>query len=117
MLVPLAPTAGLAIAFFLLRMSISQMDVPTRQSYSMAVVDADERTATAGITNVARTTTSAISPAFAGMAFSAAMLSLPFFAAGALKIVYDGLIWLTFRNVHPPEEAALRAKHAEERVR
>jgi predicted MFS family arabinose efflux permease len=93
------------------------MDVPTRQSYTMAVVDPDERTATAGITNVARTTTSAISPAFAGMAISAAALGAPFFVAGALKIVYDGLIWLTFRNVRPPEEAALRARRAEARVR
>src|SRR5438034_9927455 len=110
LLVPLAPTASLAVAFFLLRMSISQMDVPTRQSYTMAVVDADERTATAGITNVARTSASAISPTFAGMAFGAAALSAPFFAAAALKILYDGLIYLTFRNVHPPEEAALRRR-------
>ncbi len=110
MLVPLAPTAWLAVGSFLLRMSISQMDVPTRQSYTMAVVDPDERTATAGITNVARTTASAISPTLAGMAFSAAALGLPFFIAGGLKILYDGLIYLTFRNVHPPEEAALRLK-------
>ncbi|CAN5179936.1 MFS transporter [soil metagenome] len=107
MLLPLAPTAGLAVALFLLRMSISQMDVPTRQSYTMAVVDADERTATAGITNVARTTASAISPAFAGMAFSAAALGLPFFIAGGLKILYDCLIYATFRGVHPPEEEKL----------
>jgi MFS family permease len=105
LLVPLAPTASLAILFFLLRMSISQMDVPTRQSYSMAVVDPDERTATAGITNVARTTASAISPTIAGMAFSAAALGAPFFIAAALKILYDGLIYITFRNVHPPEES------------
>ncbi|TMB61541.1 MAG: MFS transporter [Chloroflexi bacterium] len=104
MLVPLAPTSLLAVAFFLARMSISQMDVPTRQSYTMAVVDPDERTATAGITNVARTTTSAISPAIAGVAFSAGALSAPFFIAGVLKILYDGLIYVTFRNVHPPEE-------------
>jgi len=103
-LVPLAPTAWLAVALFLIRMSVSQMDVPTRQSYTMAVVDADERTATAGITNVARTTASAISPTFAGMALSAAAFGLPFFLAGGLKVVYDGLVYLTFRNVHPPEE-------------
>jgi MFS family permease len=107
MLVPLAPTAGLAVALFLVRMSISQMDVPTRQSYTMAVVDPDERTATAGITNVARTTASAISPAFAGMAFSAAALGLPFFIAGGLKILYDSRIYATFRGVHPPEEQKL----------
>jgi len=115
LLVPLAPTASLAIAFFLLRMSISQMDVPTRQSYTMAVVDPDERTATAGITNVARTTASAVSPTFTGMAFSAAALSLPFFLAAGLKIVYDALVYLTFRNVHPPEEAEARRRRAGER--
>lgn len=106
MLVPLAPTAWLAVALFLARMSVSQMDVPTRQSYAMAVVDPDERTATAGITNVARTTATAVSPTFAGLAFSAAALGLPFFIAGGLKILYDGLVYLTFRDVRPPEEAA-----------
>ena len=104
MLIPLAPTAWLAVALFLLRMSVSQMDVPTRQSYTMAVVDPDERTATAGITNVARTTASAISPTFAGIALSAAAFGAPFFIAGSLKILYDGLVYFTFRNVHPPEE-------------
>ncbi|HYK96939.1 MAG TPA: MFS transporter, partial [Candidatus Acidoferrales bacterium] len=108
MLVPLAPTPGLAVAAFLLRMSVSQMDVPTRQSYTMAVVDPDERTATAGITNVARTTASALSPTVSGLAFSAAALSAPFFIAGVMKIAYDGLIYLAFRNVHPPEEAEAR---------
>src|SRR5207249_1849675 len=87
MLVPLAPTSLLAVAFFLARMSISQMDVPTRQSYTMAVVDPDERPATAWITNVARTTTSAISPAIAGAAFSAGALPAPFFIAGVLKLL------------------------------
>jgi len=110
LLVPLAPTAPLAIACYLLRMSISQMDVPTRQSYAMAVVDPDERTATAGITNVARTSASAIAPTIAGIAFSAAALSLPFFVAAGLKFVYDGLVYFTFRNVHPPEEAELRSR-------
>ncbi len=104
MLVPLAPTAWLAVALFLLRMSVSQMDVPTRQSYTMAVVDADERTATAGITNVARTAASAVSPTFTGIAFAAASFGAPFFIAGALKIAYDVLIYATFRSVHPPEE-------------
>ena len=79
------------------------------KSFTMAVVDADERTATAGITNVARTGSAAIAPTFAGMAFSAAALGLPFFISGALKIVYDVAIYFTFRNVHPPEE---RERHA-----
>ena len=109
-LVPVAPTAWLAITLFLLRQTVSQMDVPTRQSYTMAVVDPDERTATAGITNVARTTASAISPTFAGLALSAASFGLPFFVAGGLKILYDGLVYLTFRNVHPPEELERRKR-------
>ena len=109
-LVPLAPTAWLAVALLLLRQTVSQMDVPTRQSYTMAVVDPDERTATAGITNVARTTASAISPTFAGMALTAAAFGFPFFLAGGLKILYDGLVYLTFRNVHPPEEIERRKR-------
>jgi MFS family permease len=105
MLVPLAPSAGLAVALFLLRMSISQMDVPTRQSYTMAVVDPSERVAAAGITNVARTTTSALSPILTGAAFGAGALGLPFFVAGVLKIGYDIAIYATFRRIRPPEEA------------
>jgi hypothetical protein len=84
------------------------MDVPTRQSYTMAIVDPEERTATAGITNVARTTFAAISPLFVGMAFSVGALGLPFFVASGLKIVYDGLIYATFRGVRPPEETSRR---------
>ena len=103
-LVPLAPTAELAVALFLMRMSLSQMDVPTRKSYTMAVVDADERTATAGITNTARTIASAFAPILTGAAFSVAALGVPFFAAGGLKIAYDSLIYLTFKDVRPPEE-------------
>ena len=104
MLVPLMPTAWLAVLVFLVRMSISQMDVPTRQSYTMAIVDPEERTATAGITNVARSVATTISPPLAGYAFSVAALGAPFLLAGGLKIVYDLLIWRTFRRVHPPEE-------------
>ena len=104
--VPFAPTAELAVALFLLRMSISQMDVPTRQSYTMAVVDPDERTATAGITNVARSAASTISPLITGLAFASGALALPFIVAGSLKVAYDGLVFLTFRNVRPAEEIA-----------
>jgi MFS family permease len=111
-LVPLAPTWWLAVLLFLARMSISQMDVPTRQSYTMAIVDPEERTATAGITNVARTIASAISPVFAGLAVSAAALGLPFFLSGGLKVLYDGSIYATFRHVHPPEEDAILASRS-----
>ena len=104
MLVPLAPTAWLAALVFLARMSISQMDVPTRKSYTMAVVDPDERTAAAGITNVARAAASALSPVLSGAAVGAGALGLPFILAGGLKVAYDGLIYATFRNLRPPEE-------------
>jgi predicted MFS family arabinose efflux permease len=109
-LVPLMPTAALAAAVFLLRMSISQMDVPTRQSYTMAVVDPDERTAAAGLTNVARSTASALSPALTGWAFNVAALGLPFFIAGGLKIAYDLLVFGAFRNLRPPEESPTPAQ-------
>jgi MFS family permease len=103
-LVPLAPTAWLAVLLFLARMSVSQMDVPTRKSYTMAVVDPDERLAAAGITNVARTAASALAPAVSGAAMGAGALALPFFVAGGLKVLYDGLVYAAFRDVHPPEE-------------
>ena len=98
------PTAPLAVLVFLARMSISQMDVPARQSYSMAIVHPEERIATAGITNVARSVAAAISPPLAGYAFSAAAFGVPFFVGGGLKILYDVLIWRTFRRIRPPEE-------------
>ena len=104
MLVPFAPSAAAAVALFLARMSISQMDVPTRQSYTMAVVDPDERTATAGITNVARSAASAVSPVLTGSAFSVGALGIPFILAGCLKIAYDLPVYRAFRHVHPPEE-------------
>jgi MFS family permease len=106
-LVPVAPAAWLAILLFLARMSVSQMDVPTRKSYTMAVVAPDERTAAAGITNVARTVASAVSPLVSGVAIGIGALGLPFFIAGGLKVVYDGLVYATFRNVRPPEEQKL----------
>ncbi len=107
-LVPLAPSAPLAAAALLARSSLSQMDVPTRQSYVMAIVDPDERTATAGITNVARMAATAVSPTLTGVAFASAALGAPFVAAGVIKIAYDAMIWLTFRRVRPPEELARR---------
>jgi MFS family permease len=105
MLVPLMPNAPLAVIVLLLRFSISQMDVPTRQSYTMAVVSPDELSAAAGITGVARTTGAALSPLFAGMLLgNAALWNVPFFLAGGLKVVYDLLLYRNFRAVKPPEE-------------
>jgi MFS family permease len=106
MLVPLMPTLPLAIFVLLVRFSISQMDVPTRQSYLMAVVTPKERSAAAGITGVARTIGAAISPLFVGLLFArAALVNLPFFIAGILKIAYDLLIYKEMITVLPPEEA------------
>jgi predicted MFS family arabinose efflux permease len=109
-LVPLAPTPLLAILLFLARESICRMDEPTRKSYTMAVGDPDERPATAGITNGVPCMSKAISPAFAGLAFSVAALGVPFFLAGGLKIAYDVLLYATFRHVRPPEEEARRQR-------
>jgi MFS family permease len=104
-LVPFMPTLPLAIVVLLLRFSISQMDVPTRQSYTMAVVDPDERSAAAGVTGIARTTGAALSPSIAGpMLAISGLMGLPFVLAGTLKIVYDVLLYRSFRAVKPPEE-------------
>ena len=104
-LVPLMPNLPLAIAVLLLRFSLSQMDVPTRQSYVMAVVDPDERSAAAGVTGVARTTGAAISPSISSVLIaSAGYAALPFYLAGGFKILYDLLIYREFRSVKPPEE-------------
>src|SRR5206468_11841582 len=98
-------TMPLAMAVLLVRFSISQMDVPTRQSYIMAVVSPHERSAAAGVTGVARTIGAAISPLFVGFMFARpALINLPFFIAGTLKIVYDLLLYRAFVTVHPPEE-------------
>lgn len=105
MLVPLMPTVELAIAVLLLRFSISQMDVPTRQSYTMAVVDPDERSAAAGVTGIARTTGAALSPLIAAPLYAVpGLASVPFFIAGGLKIAYDLALWRAFRARRPPEE-------------
>ncbi len=104
-LVPLMPTLSLAIGVLLLRFSISQMDVPTRQSYTMAVVAPDERSAASGVTAIARSVGASVSPALTGLLFSIPVLfSAPFFLSGGLKIIYDLLLYREFRAVKPPEE-------------
>jgi predicted MFS family arabinose efflux permease len=101
--VPFMPTLPLAIAVLLLRFSISQMDVPTRQSYTMAVVEPDERSAAAGVTNIARTLGAAVAPVLAGPLYAAAALSgVPFLVSGGLKIAYDLLLWRSFRAIRAP---------------
>jgi len=104
-LLKIMPNLPLAIIVLLLRFSISQMDVPTRQSYTMAVVEPDERPAASGITGIARTTGSSLSPVVAGpLLGNAALLSFPFFLSGGLKIIYDLLLYRSFSAIKPPEE-------------
>ena len=96
-MVPLMPTLPLAILILLLRFSISQMDVPARQSYTMAIVPPEERSAVAGITGVVRTAGAALAPVFAGMMFERpAWIDAPFYIAGGLKIAYDILLYRAF---------------------
>jgi len=105
MLVPLMPSLPLAILVLLLRFSISQMDVPTRQSYTMAMVTSDERSAASGVAAIARSVGAALSPSLTGFFLSIpALLSAPFFLAGGLKIAYDLLLYRSFRDIKPPEE-------------
>jgi len=104
-LVPFMPTLPLAVIALLLRFSISQMDVPTRQSYTMAVVSPDERSAAMGVTSIARSVGAMLSPAITGQFLAVtSLMGAPFVIAGSLKIVYDVLIWRGFRAVKPPEE-------------
>jgi predicted MFS family arabinose efflux permease len=102
-LVPLMPTLPLAIGVLLLRFSISQMDVPTRQSYTVAVVAPDERSAAAGITAIARSVGAALAPAIGGVLLVRAPAAL-FLVSGGLKIAYDLLLYWSFRSLRPPEE-------------
>jgi len=104
LLVPLMPTLELAAVVLLARNLLSQMDVPTRQSYTMAVVDGDERAAAAGMLSVARNTGAALAPLFTGAILASPATGLPFLLAGGLKVIYDLWIYAVFRKVKPPEE-------------
>jgi MFS family permease len=105
MLVGFAPSLPLAIAFYLARMALSQMDVPTRQSYIVAVVTEEERTAAAGITNISRNISQAVSPSLIGYILQILPgLSAPFVLGGALKIAYDIALYVNFRKIKPAEE-------------
>jgi MFS family permease len=104
-LVPLMPNLPMAVLVLLLRYTLSQQDVPTRQAYVISVVDPSERAAAAGVTGIARTTGAAISPAIsAPLVANASLASVPFFIAGGLKIVYDLLLYRAFRSA-PPKPA------------
>jgi MFS family permease len=104
-LVGFAPSLPLAIGLYLVRNALSQMDVPTRQSYIVSVVNEDERTAAAGITNVSRNVAQAISPSLTGyILYSLPSLAAPFVLGGVLKIIYDISLYLNFRNTKPQNE-------------
>ena len=104
LLVPVMPDLELAVVMLLARNLLSQLDVPTRQSYTMAVVDPDERAASAGILSVGRNIGAAIAPLFTGAVLAVPAVGLPFLLAGGLKIIYDLGIFTVFRHVKPPEE-------------
>lgn len=103
-LVAVAPTFPIAMILYLARMSLSQMDVPTRQSYIVAVVEENERTAAAGITNTSRNIAQAISPSITGAIIHSLWLSAPFVIGGLLKIAYDLGVFVNFRKVKPSDE-------------
>jgi MFS family permease len=106
-LVPLMSRVELAVGILLARFTISQMDVPTRQSYTMAVVEPDERSAASGVTTIARSVGASLSPTLSGVFLASPfLLNAPFYLAGCLKIIYDLLLYKGFRAVKPPEEEA-----------
>ncbi len=102
--IPFAPTPLIAAMLLFLRQSMSQMDVPTRQSYMMAIVKPEERTATGSLINTPRTIAQALSPTLSGYFIQAMAYADPFVIGGSLKILYDTLIFFTFRKIKPPEE-------------
>jgi predicted MFS family arabinose efflux permease len=90
-------------------MALSQMDVPTRQSYIVAVVEEDKRTTAAGITNISRNIAQAVSPSLAGyMLQSLSFLSAPFVLGGVLKIAYDIALYFSFKDTRPPDEERIQ---------
>ncbi len=102
--VAFAPNFWVAALLFLLREGLVEMDVPTRQSYVMAVVQPEERTYASGVTHLVRLGGWAAAPSFAGWLMQAASLAAPLFIGAGMKIAYDLLLWRAFRRLRPPEE-------------
>lgn len=103
--VAFAPSFPIAAALFLLRESLVEMDVPTRQSYVMAVVAPHERTVASGVTHLVRLGAWAVGPSIAGFLMSGASLALPLYIGAGMKLLYDLLLWRAFRKIRPPEES------------
>lgn len=106
MAAPAAPSGALAAALFLGRESLVEMDVPTRQSYVMAIVPPDRRTYASGVTNLTRTVGWAVGPPIAGVVMQYVGLAVPLFIGGGMKILYDVVLYRSFCHLRPPEEAA-----------
>ncbi|MCW4050289.1 MAG: MFS transporter [Candidatus Bathyarchaeota archaeon] len=102
--IPYAPTMNVSLFLYLGRSLLSQMDVPTRQSYTMAIVKPEERSRVQGLINLPRSLTLAIGPSIAGYIMQFIGLSVPFLVAGGIKAVYDIALWFTFKDIKPPEE-------------
>jgi MFS family permease len=102
--VPFAPSLPWAIVLFLIREGLVEMDVPTRQSYILAVVKPEERAFASGFTTFTRNVSYAIAPALAGAAMKGLSMASPLFFGGGIKIVYDVILYAAFRRVKPPEE-------------
>src|SRR5437867_1985606 len=104
-IIPFVSSAPIAVGLLLSRQSLSQMDVPTRQSYLMSVVPESDRTPAAGLTNVSRSTAQSISPSLSGYAISNLWLGSPFIFAGTLKLLYDVILYRSFHGARPPQES------------
>jgi len=102
--VPFAPSFGVAALLFLIREGLVEMDVPTRQSYVMAVVRPEERTFASGVTSLVRTASWAVMPSLAGVFMQSLALATPLLVGAGMKIIYDVLLWHSFRRIRPPEE-------------
>ncbi len=100
-----APTFPIAAALFLLREGLVEMDVPTRQSYVMAMVRPEERTFASGVTHLVRLGAWAVAPSFAGLFMQGGSLGLPLVIGAGMKVIYDILLYRAFRHLRPPEEA------------
>ncbi len=107
-IIPFVPDLTWVVVLLLVRAALSQMDVPTRSSYVMAVVTPGERAAAASVTSVPRSLASSVSPLIAGYLLGVSSFGWPLLIAGAVKIVYDLLLLVTFRRVRPPEEVAIK---------
>ncbi len=106
MTVPIAPSLSVAITLFLIREALVEMDVPTRQSYLVAVVQDEERTRAAGIANLTRGVAWAVAPSVAGPLMQSVSISAPLLIGPGLKVIYDFLLYRTFRHLRPPEECS-----------